>query len=344
MGRKVDVKNSKRCKCCKKRKNFTSFYRSKNLTMFPDGYLDTCKDCIENVIDYTSEDSIREVLKSIDVPYDEDIWKHSINKNKQISLGVYLRNINTKGKGLLKRDYTENEVQKEKEGKNGIELLPDQRISKTELKRLKRKFGGRYTDEEYALFEEKYNDVVDSFDLKNKMQEEYLKEWCIDKVKGDLAKSIGDIKTAKDFSAMAATTAKEGNLSPKELLKTNLAEGVESFSQLSSAVEQTPQGEIMNILPIFKERPKDKVDVTLKLILDYQCKLVGKEPPKYSDVWKFYDERIDNYLAQMSDTLLKENKINVEHQMDRGIDANLELKDKIVNSGTIRHEADKDGK
>jgi hypothetical protein len=175
------------------------------------------------------------------------------------------------------------------------------KISIEELEILKEKFGDGYPDREYILFEKKYQDLRPSFQLTTTMHEECLREYCIDKVKEGLAKAKGEFKEAKEWASMAKEQASSGKLNPSQMSKADLSGGLDTFSQMSKMVEQTDKGEMMNILPIFMEKPKDRVDITLWLYVNYVRDLKGLEECEYKDIWEFYNQRVAEYEKKMTD-------------------------------------------
>jgi hypothetical protein len=70
---------------------------------------------------------------------------------------------------------------------------------------------------------------------------------------------------------------------------------------MARMVEQTPEGELLSLLPVFTERPKDKVDVTLWHYVNYVRDLKGMEEAQYKDIYEFYNRRKKEYEGQMLD-------------------------------------------
>ena len=183
-------------------------------------------------------------------------------------------------------------------------------ISEEDLERFKDKFGGGYPDAEYLLFEKKYDELRPSFLLPTTMHEECLREYCIDKVKESIAKARGDFKEAKEWSSMAKEQASSGKLNPAQMSKSDLTGGLDTFGQMARLVEQTEIGEFMRVLPVFMAKPKDRVDITLWLYINYIRDLKGLEECSYDEIWDFYNKRVKEYENKMIDPKPKEGEID----------------------------------
>jgi hypothetical protein len=207
-------------------------------------------------------------------------------------------------KGATYRDSVFKKVEK----KDNTQNNESQSINSTELDRLKDKFGVGYPDNEYILFEKKYQELRPSFQLLTTMHEECLREYCINKVKEGLAKAKGDFKEAKEWASMAKDVANSGKLNPSQMSKADLSGGLDTFGQMARMVEQTSEGELLSLLPVFTERPKDKVDVTLWHYVNYVRDLKGMEEAQYKDIYEFYNRRKKEYEGQMLDVELASEK------------------------------------
>ncbi len=168
-----------------------------------------------------------------------------------------------------------------------------------DLNSLKEKYGYGYPNEEYYLFENKYQQLESSFQLLTTMHEEYFKEYCINKVKETLAKAKGNFKEAKEWANMVKDVAEAGKLKPSQMSKADLSAGLDGFGQLARAVEE--KVEVLSLLPKFTQQPKDKVDVVLWLYINYIRDLKGLPEVEYKEIWKFYEKRKDDYEKQELD-------------------------------------------
>jgi len=303
--KEVKVTNEK-IKCagkCKRELALSNYYNSKS-PLFPSGKINICKRCIAEMIDYEDINTIYMVFQSMDIPFFYNRWEEIKIKNPKNPFGNYVRMANS---GLNEFDGAgwKDSVF----GKEDNDIIEDtiktptkrNTISIEELEILKDKFGDGYLDKEYILFEKKYQDLRPSFQLLTTMHEECLREYCINKVKEGLAKARGDFKEAKEWASMAKDVASSGKLNPSQMSKSDLTGGLDTFGQMSRMVEQTEEGEMMSILPVFMEKPKDKVDMTLWMYVNYVRDLKGLEECKYKDIWDFYNKRVEDYSKELID-------------------------------------------
>lgn len=282
-----------------------NFYQSKS-PFFPNGKVNICKKCLKEMVDLKDINTVYSVMQMLDIPFYYDIWEKCLESNNP--LGGYIRQANSginQFSGARWKDSIfnssgsniEKDYEKSKKKNN---------ISEEELDKLKDKFGYGYPDEEYYLYEKKYNELRPSFLLPTTMHEECLREYCIDKVKESLAKAKGDFKEAKEWSTMAKEQASSGKLNPSQMSKSDLTGGLDTFGQMSRMVEQSELGELMRVLPSFMEKPKDRVDITLWLYINYIRDLLGKEECTYEEVWDFYNIRVSEYEKKMIDKNMDE--------------------------------------
>ena len=81
--------------------------------------------------------------------------------------------------------------------------------------------------------------------------------------------------------------------------KADLSGGLSTFSELSEAVEK--EVDIIPILPQFKYRPNDALDFNIWCYVNYIQDLMGLPMSDYDELYKFYDERVEDYVAQYGD-------------------------------------------
>lgn len=286
-----------------------NFYQSKS-PFFPSGHVNICKKCIMDMVDYEDMESIYSILRILDIPFFYNRWEEICEKKPQNPIGNYIRMANS---GL--NEFNNARYKDSVFGKESEDIIEDEvktptkrnKISIEELEVLKDKFGDGYLDKEYVLFEKKYKELRPSFQLLTTMHEECLREYCINKVKEGLAKARGDFKEAKEWASMAKDVANSGKLNPNQMSKADLTGGLDTFGQMSRMVEQTDKGEMMGLLPKFMEKPKDKVDVTLWMYVNYVRDLKGMEECEYKDIYEFYLKRVKEYESQTIDGEVVEN-------------------------------------
>lgn len=303
---KNNTKETKKIKCtgkCQRELAESNFYKSDS-PIFPSGRVPLCKNCIKELINYDDMETIYQVLRTIDKPFYYDYWQGCIEKNPKDSFGNYIRMANS-GINEFKGARWNNSYFESKNNNSSNNLRAESKevisLDSNELDRLKDKFGEGYLDNEYRLFEKKYQELRPSFQLLTTMHEECLREYCIDKVKEGLAKARGDFKEAKEWAAMAKDVANSGKLNPSQMSKADLSGGLDTFGQLAKMVGQTDIGELLKILPKFIERPKDKPDVTLWHYINYIRDIKGLPECEYKEIYDFYNKRAKEYESKMSD-------------------------------------------
>ncbi len=291
----------KKCTKCEKDKRDADFYASPS--PLHNGKIPYCKTCIRDLIDLNNIESVKDTLRMIDRAFIEHLWETSVEEsatsNRDI-FGTYMKNLGMKQYRNLtwKDSYFKPKVEKEKVKVTDNKETP---VLDTpyDLESLKEKYGHGYPDNEYILFEKKFIQLRPSFQLVTTMHEECLREYCVNKVKETLAKARGDIKEAKDWAALAKDTAEAGKLKPSQMSKADLSQGLDGFGQLARMVEE--KIELQKVLPKFTRRPKDDVDVTLWLYINYVRDLKGMPEAEYKEIWQFYDARYNDYMNQSLD-------------------------------------------
>lgn len=301
----------KECLECKNERRIAEFYKH-DAPIYSDKKYPICKTCIKKKLkldDPLSDaaiESVKDVMLDMNKPFIHDLWLASIEEAKKTGkkdvFGLYKKNVDQNNatatwkdsefsKGVAKK--AEPSLQNVNTDSHHEEIAPD------ELDTLKEKYGFGYPDDEYLLFEKKYKQLRPSFQLLTTMHEEYFKEYCINKVKETLAKSRGDFKEAKEWAAMVKDVAEAGKLKPSQMSKADLSQGLDGFGQLARMVEE--QVELQKVLPKFTERPKDNVDITLWLYINYVRDLKGLPEAEYNEIWKFYEDRYNDYMNQSLD-------------------------------------------
>lgn len=290
--------------CNKEKVKNSNFYNTNNKLYETIGKIPICKECLKSMVDYNDMESIYSILRQFDIMFDIEYWEIAQNSKvdtfaKYITMANSLIQFNGTGWNNSIFSLEEKEVNDDISTNDGKENHKDY-ISDELLNELKEKYGHGYPDEEYILFEKKFNKLKPSFQLPTTMHEEYLREYCVNKVKETIAKSKGDFKEAKEWSTMAKESAEAGKLKPSQMSKADLSKGLDGFGQLSRMVEQ--HQDILPLLPKFTQQPKDKVDITLWLYINYIRDLQGLPPAEYKDIYQFYEERRKDYESQELDT------------------------------------------
>lgn len=207
-------------------------------------------------------------------------------------------------------------VHTSKVSKQKINTDIDDFIVTDEIKEL---FGDGFEDFEYKKMHKKYEKLKLNYTLQTNLHQEALATYVRFKVKEEIATARGDVDEAKKWYDAAQNAASNGKLTPKQLSAADLQKGVNSFSELTLAIEQAT--DVINILPKYKTQPHDAPDFNIYCYISYARKLKGLPPIEYKDIYKFYDDKMEEYLRQYgdpngvfteaNDTMLK-NRPNIE--------------------------------
>lgn len=292
--------------CCSN-KRVVDYYKSYSPLDKLDERMRVCKVCIKDNVNTNDLSSVKNMLRMLDKPFNINLWESASTKPDII--GEYFKLINAKD---FKYDTWAHSTFNVEEKDNQITLTSDLNSylnDKNLLDDLKEKYGHGYPDEEYILFEKKFNNLRPSFQLPTTMHEEYLREYCVNKVKETIAKSKGEFKEAKEWAMMAKESAEAGKLKPSQMSKADLSQGLDGFGQLARMVEE--HVDIIPLLPKFVKQPKDDVDVTLWLYVNYIRDLQGLPQAEYEEIYKFYDDRVKDYNeAKLDNTLSQDGDDN----------------------------------
>lgn len=292
--------NRKACSKCNKEKIITDYYKSYS-PLDSDERVRVCKTCLQSMVDVNNIESVHDMLRMLDKPFMFHLWNSALNKPKTI-IGEYFKLINAKDYRHMtwgNSIFSERESLNIESNQNALLEASKFDVDEVFLEELKEKYGYGYPDEEYILFEKRFQKLKPSFQLPTTMHEEYLREYCVNKVKESLAKAKGDFKEAKEWATMAKESATGGKLTPQQMSKSDLSQGLDGFSQLARMVEE--HMDIIPLLPKFIKQPKDDVDVTLWLYINYIRDLKSLPPAEYEDIYKFYEERAKDYDSQKID-------------------------------------------
>ena len=330
-----DMSPRKVCSCCKKTLATTNYYKSfSNLSA--DGFSNFCKKCtFDACLDERGRldtEKLRSVLQQMDRPFLPPVLDAAVSEyeNKHVPaaaggpgeekiIQLYMKNIGslpqysamnysqgveymrTKVAGTDKvaepiatpptlPDYLQDEEPI---------FLEDEDADFVVTREIVQKFGQGYTKSDYAAMVRKYQFLSQSYPELTNLHVEGLCNYVRFKVLAEKATSMGRLEEAERWEAMATKAADKAKLNPSQLSQSDLQGGLNSFSELLMAVEQAV--DIIPILPQFRYRPNDAVDFTIWCYINYARKLEGKPTVEYKDIYKFYDQRKEEYIAQYGD-------------------------------------------
>ena len=336
----------------------TGFYSSKSQLFAVDGKINICKECfISNALNEETgeidELKFKNLLRRTDFPYYRDnlqsatlqyakehgyVSEDDVKYHGADIIKLYMKNVNSL-RQLSTKSFEDSEkdcfIQKRstvlKDVNADIKMLNESNIPVKEMKHksdigdfeitdeIIELFGDGYTTTEYKKMYEKYEKLKLNYTLQTNLHQEALATYVRFKVKEEMATASGNVDEAKKWYDAAQNAASNGKLTPKQLSAADLQKGVNSFSELTLAIEQAT--DVINILPKYKTQPHDAPDFNIYCYINYARKLKGLPTVEYKDIYKFYDDKMDEYLKQYGDpngvftesneTMLK-NRPNIE--------------------------------
>jgi len=329
------------CPSDKNEKTLSAFYRSYNpmhtdgyIPMCKECVQSSCYNEDEDEIDV---EGLKNILRQIDRPYIEKILQSSIEQyndtyagknvpknNKKRIIGYYFKNIQTlrqytamswvDGMEWEKKEEEKNKKmrhktvsmpnQKNKDSKpqdedDDIIYSLDDNSNFTVTQDIIKLFGSGYKKKEYKAMWDKYQFLKISYPDVTNLHVEALVTYIRFKVKEEFATALGDVAEAEKWSNAAVKASDKAKINPSQLSQNDLLGGLNSFSELLQAVEQAV--DIIPILPQFRFRPNDAVDFNIWCMINYLRDLEGKPLCEYEDVYKFYDDRKQDYIDQYGD-------------------------------------------
>ena len=266
----------------------TAFYASNSplLKRYP-----VCKQCIEKNVDLNKLSEILGILQQLDYPYLPKVWTQVSEQYPDATLARYLaelkRNANTR-----KMRFSESEkIDEDKSGIIDIDVVTNEMIQL---------FGDGYSPKQLLAMDRKYKFLRQDYDETTAMHTESLLSFVRVKVMQEEAISNGDVDGAKKWDSMCKIAAEAAGITPKELNKIDLVDGISTLSELVQAVEKSSDG-VIPIMPQFKFEPLDAIDFNIFCYLDYCRSLEGKDPCSYEDIYKFYDRRKEKFIEETGD-------------------------------------------
>lgn len=306
----------KKCIVCGKMRTPAKFYMSKS-DFHADERLPICIDCCldkslnDNRTDIDIE-RFKRVLQQCDKPYITKLYKSSISEAKmnfpdkkgaekaKTIIGLYIKNLNT-----LKQywtmtyadsifDYEEDSGTPMKNNRrrndDRVYYLPDDDFVVTaDMIRL---FGEGCTAQEYKVMLSYYDTLKDEYPNITASQKKLLLRYVRAAAREEIATNSGNTAEAEKWGKLSSDALKQLNQS-------DLQGGISSFSEFFQKVERTQ--DVIRILPKYKFRPNDALDFVIWCFINYCRRLEGKTECSYEDVYKFYDEKVAEYIQQYGD-------------------------------------------
>lgn len=316
------------CTNCNRELLLSSFYVASNPFTSSDGKrVNVCKDCIKicstNPDGTINADAFKNMLMLIDRPFVPRILDIAIKESEKTCkdnavrtdvIGLYMKNISS----LIpysKMTFADGENYKEDKPTNSNSVrysvvertnrgkeeavFVNENIDFDLTEDIVDRFGEGYTKSQYAKMQKKYDKLKQNYQLTTNLHEEALATYVRFKVREEEATANGDVESANKWNKAAQDAAEKAKLTPKQLTQADLQGGITTISEISKAVEEA--ADIIEILPRFKYAPNDAPDFIIWCYINFCRKLKGLPEVDYEEVYKFYDRKKEEYIAQYGD-------------------------------------------
>lgn len=330
----------KKCTCCGKELPLINFYMSHSPMFALDKKINICKECFvkSSINPETNEvdiEKFKSVLRQADKPFYLDNLQSSMNQYQKEHgsipedeikyhgddiVKLYMKNINTL-RQLSHKTYADSEADGFVQ-KNSTVLKKTGNASNNTLKKVTKKksddevvildedefevtkdmidlFGEGYTRLEYKKMVKKYKEMSKTYVIQTSIHKEALVTYVRFKVKEEIATARGDVVEAQKWYSAAQNAAEQGKLTARSISKEDLQGGIVNFSDIFAAVEGVK--ERIKIFPEFKYQPKDAADFIIWCYVNYERNLNNLPEVEYSDIYKFYDRKKQEYIDAYGD-------------------------------------------
>lgn len=294
------------CRKCEKEKADSNFY-SATSDLDSNGKMSICKDCIG-----TQYDKFFKKYKDLTTAIYKTCEKFDVMFSNQAldGLKAHILTATEKGKALNSMFGTYKSKLSSFCKINGIEdavFVHSDKIEGEEDSEEEYEFDnddlkikwGDYPNDTLIRFERKYEFLKSNYNEKTSMHTEAIYRYVRYSVLEEIANEEGDGASAKTYNDLANKAATAAKINPSQLSKADLMDGLNSFSELSMAVEKAV--DVVKILPKFKYRPSDALDFTIWCYVNYERNLNGLPEVDYEDVYAFYDRKVEEYVEQYGD-------------------------------------------
>lgn len=247
-------------------------------------------------------------MRQLDKPFikkewDQTVSQYGIDSSASLIVGKYLTKINSlpqfkmldfeQGEKYSQAAQSDNAVGSSWRKTNQNEkvyYLNDEEFEVSE--EMIRLFGEGYTSKEYQTMQRIYDDTKQDYPNISSNQKNLLLRYVRFAAKEEIATNSGIIADAEKWSKLTTEALKQLN-------SIDVQGGVTCFSEFFQKFERVK--DVTRILPQFKYRPSDAPDFIIWCYINYCRRLEGKPEVPYEDVYKFYDEKVAEYVKQYGD-------------------------------------------
>lgn len=299
---KKDDTDKKVCTRCNKNKSIKTDYYQANHPFYSDGRYGVCKSCIRELIaDVYSIESVKNILRMLDLPYLPDVYKTSLEEAHRRNMdvfGMYMKNIGMQQyKDLTYDDSILTDTQEPEinddivisvKNRNSLEL-PD-------MVDLQRYWGKGYTLEEYKFLEEEKFKLMASFECPDYGMEMIMRDICF--INLDIENLRSDQKN-KSITETSKLIKMRSDLMNDAKMKPIQATGSEANDQLTFGVL---------IKKWENEKPVPKaLDDEMKTYIDtFMVGHLAKMEGLSNELTEKYDKALSEYTIDFKDVNAQE--------------------------------------
>ena len=255
-----------------------SFFYKVDSPLFPDGRINTCRDCIREELDVENIEEVVGFLRQIDKPFYQEEWDSAMaNRSKRHPIGAYLGVVNSlqqyRGKTFENSDGLDGVEKLALSSVNASDTIETSSGSVIEYSdKLVDKWDTGYNKKEYLMLEKFYQDMRATHEIHTPTHIDILMQLAYLSVDRDRLRKK---KEWNDYSKISKTyddMMKSAGFRPADRQGIDDATGIRSFSQIWEEVEKKG----------FRKPPKltfdeDIVDGIIVSLSNYYHRLIGRE-------------------------------------------------------------------
>lgn len=314
------MQETKICLKCGKQRPVRKFFKSTS-KFHSDGKIPICRECIVDAVydaenDCLNVEEFMSILRQIDKPFIPDIlstaerqYEDGISGKSNLNIlpkegrdrcntivGFYFQKLNSlqQYKNCTWKDSVTNEEMIQRNSKrrsdDPIYFLKGNDFEVTE--EMIRLFGEGYTKKEYQEMQRLYEKCKLKYPNMSDENDELILQYVRYATKANIAVAMDNITDAEKWAKMASDAFKQLNSVDNQGTVSSFLEFFQKFER---------EKDVTRILPQFKYRPNDAPDFIIWCYINYCRRLEGKPEVPYEDVYKFYDDKVAEYVKQYGD-------------------------------------------
>lgn len=267
----------KKCNSCDRERALTFFFKVDS-PLFPDGKINTCRDCVRDNVDVDDVEDVIGFLRQIDKPFYQDEWEKALaNRDKKHPIGAYLGKINSlqqyKGKSFDNSDGIDGVGKVDLSSTNAPDTIVtvDEKVIEYSDD-LVTKWGTGYSKLEYLQMQKFFHDMKVTHEIHTPTHIDMLTQLAYLSVDRNRLRRERDWNNYNKISKTYEDMMKSAGFRPVDRQGIDDATGMRSFAQIFEEVEK--RGFRKPAPAVFDE---DIVDAMIVSLANYYHRLVGKQ-------------------------------------------------------------------